>query len=60
MAIEIERSTAPMLSRGFALALEILAPREAYLAHDVSETWPVSDRITAISLRELMRRLASR
>ena len=60
MAVEIKRSTAPVLSRGFSLALQILKPHEAYLVHGGTETWPTSDRITAVSLRDLMRRLASK
>lgn len=58
MVIEIKRSTAPTLSRGFNLARQALKPREAYLAHGGTDSWPMADGVTAIGLRELMRRLA--
>lgn len=58
MVIEIKRSTAPTLSRGFNLARQALKPREAYLAHGGTDSWPMTDGVTAIGLRELMQRLA--
>jgi uncharacterized protein len=58
MVIEIKRSTAPTLSRGFNLARQALKPREAYLVHGGTDSWPMADGVTAIGLRELMRRLA--
>jgi uncharacterized protein len=58
MVIEIKRSTAPTLSRGFNLARQVLKPREAYLVHGGTDSWPMADGVTAIGLRELMRRLA--
>ena len=58
MVIEIKRSTAPTLSRGFNLARQALKPREAYLVHGGTDSWPMADGVIAIGLRELMRRLA--
>lgn len=58
MVIEIKRSTAPTLSRGFNSARQALQPREAYLVHGGTESWPMADGVTAIGLRELMRKLA--
>lgn len=58
MVIEIKRSTAPALSRGFNLARQALKPREAYLVHGGTDSWPMADGVTAIGLRDLMRRLA--
>ena len=58
MVIEIKRSTAPTLSRGFSLARQALKPREAYLMHGGTDSWPMADGVTAIGLRELMQRLA--
>jgi hypothetical protein len=58
MVIEIKRSTAPTLSRGFNLARQALKPREAYLVHGGTDSWPMAGGVTAIGLRELMRRLA--
>ena len=59
MVIEIKRSTAPTLSRGFNLARQVLKPREAYLVHGGTDSWPMADGVTAIALRELMQRLAA-
>lgn len=58
MVIEIKRSTAPTLSRGFNQARQALKPREAYLVHGGADSWPMADGVTAIGLRELMQRLA--
>lgn len=60
MAIEIKRSTAPVLSRGFHLACETLKPKQMYLLHSGRDVWPHSPRITAITLTELMGRLVER
>ena len=59
IAIEIKRSTAPNLSRGFGSAIEVLKPRHSYLVHGGDETWPVSKSITAISLVDLMHQLSN-
>jgi uncharacterized protein len=58
MVIEIKRSTAPSLSRGFNLARQALKPREGYLVHGGTDSWPMGDGVTAIGLRKLMQRLA--
>ncbi|HEV2442885.1 MAG TPA: ATP-binding protein [Steroidobacteraceae bacterium] len=58
VVIEIKRSTAPTLSRGFNLARQALKPREAYLVHGGTDSWPMADGVTATGLRELMGRLA--
>jgi hypothetical protein len=57
MMIEIKRSTAPELSKGFRLAREVLKPKEAFLVHAGTEAWPLAKGIDAVPLRELMRRL---
>ena len=53
-AIEIKRTTAPTVSKGFHSALEVLRPRAAYLVHGGSGQWPLGRGITAISPAELM------
>ena len=58
MAIEIKRSTAPTVTKGFHVASETLKPHAAYLLHGGDESWPVERGITATSLAELMTRLA--
>jgi predicted AAA+ superfamily ATPase len=57
MAIEIKRSTAPTLSRGFRIGRDTLEPKESYLVHGGTESWPLEKGITAITLEHLMRRL---
>jgi predicted AAA+ superfamily ATPase len=58
MMIEIKRSTAPELSKGFRLARAALEPEEALIVHGGDESWPLPDDITATSLEQLMARLA--
>lgn len=58
MAIEIKRSTAPTVSKGFRIACDDLAPKSAYVVHGGAETWPMPGNISAISLTQLMNRLA--
>lgn len=60
VAIEIKRSTAPAVSRGFRIACDVLQPREAYLVHGGTESWPMTEGITAISVTDLMRHLVRR
>ena len=57
MLIEITRSTAPQLSKGFRIARDTLKPRAAWLVHGGTESWPIERGITAVSLRALMQRL---
>lgn len=58
IAIEIKRSSAPTLSRGFHGARAVLKVKESYLVHGGTETWPESEGVTAIGLVDLMRKLA--
>ena len=57
MAIEIKRSTAPVVSKGFRLACDLLRPKARYVVHGGDETWPLEKDITAVTLQELARRL---
>jgi predicted AAA+ superfamily ATPase len=57
MTIEIKRSTAPAVTKGFRLANETLKPRAAYLLHGGDESWPIENGITATSLGHLMARI---
>ncbi len=57
MVIEIKRSTAPVVSKGFRLACDDLAPKSAYVVHGGRETWPMPGNVRAISLMQLMQRL---
>jgi predicted AAA+ superfamily ATPase len=60
MLVEIKRSTAPTLSRGFRLARQVLKPRQAYLVHGGTQMWPMAEDVEAIGLADLMRRLAKK
>jgi len=57
LAIEIKRTTAPTVSKGFRIGCADLKPREAWVAHGGTERWPMGDGVTAISLTALMRRM---
>jgi predicted AAA+ superfamily ATPase len=56
-AIEIKRSSAPAISRGFFLACDALSPRHRYVIHSGSDSWPMRNGVTAISLPDMMERL---
>ena len=58
MAVEIKRSTAPEVSKGFRLACAALQPRQAFVVHGGSGEWPMKDGVIATSLAGLMKRLA--
>jgi predicted AAA+ superfamily ATPase len=58
MAIEVKRSSAPTLSKGFHLARAALQPARSFVVHSGAETWPMGDGVTAITLPSLMRSLA--
>jgi predicted AAA+ superfamily ATPase len=58
IAIEIKRSSAPTLSRGFYAARDVLKVKESFLVHSGSDTWPETNGVTAIGLVELMRNLS--
>jgi predicted AAA+ superfamily ATPase len=57
MAIEIKRSTAPAVSKGFRIGCADLRPKAAFVVHGGSATWPMGGGVTAISLVDLTRRL---
>lgn len=57
--IEIKRSSAPELSKGFRSAREVLEPREAFLVHAGKDAWPIGKGVEAVPLREWMRRLGT-
>lgn len=59
IAIEIKRSTAPTLAKGFYSACAVLKPKDAFLVHGGDETWEESKGVTAIGLNDLLRRLAN-
>ena len=56
-AIEIKRTTAPTVSRGFRSACDTLAPKKAFVVHGGKEEWPLGQGVTATGLHALMQRL---
>lgn len=58
IAVEIKRSTAPPLPRGFRSGCAALRPKEAFLVHGGTDSWPEAEGVTAIGLSALLRRLA--
>ena len=59
-AIEIKRSLAPRVSRGFRSACEDLKPARAFVVHAGEDRFPVSGQAEGIGLRDLALELRSR
>ncbi|MBK8247130.1 MAG: ATP-binding protein [Gemmatimonadetes bacterium] len=59
VVVEIKRSNAPVVSRGFRNACADLSPRTAYVVHGGEARWPMGDGVTAISLPELVQDLST-
>lgn len=57
MAVEIKRSPAATLSRGFHAACDVLRPREKYLVHGGADRGPRPGGVTAIGLLQLAEHL---
>jgi uncharacterized protein len=57
-AIEVKRATAPVLSKGFRSACDVLRPQAAFVVHGGHDTWPMRGGVIAIPLTGLMRQLA--
>lgn len=60
VVVEIKRSSAPVVSKGFRIACDDLAPRAAYVGHGGDASWPMGNGVTAVSLPDLVQRLAAR
>jgi hypothetical protein len=56
-AIEIKRSLDPRPNRGFHQACEDIVPDHAFVVYPGTETYPTSETVTAIPLRELAAKL---
>ncbi len=57
-AIEIKRSTAPSLSRGFHSACDDLWPDRKFVVHPGGDDFPLGRGIEAVSLQSMSRRLS--
>jgi len=58
-AIEIKRSSAPKVERGFHLACADLKPAQRFVVYPGDERYPLGDEVAAISLPGLARLLAA-
>lgn len=58
VAIEIKRSTAPKLTRGFLSACEDVQPGKAFMVHPGVERFPMGGGVEALNLAELIAELA--
>lgn len=54
MAVEVKRSSAPKISRGFRSACEDLQPDAAYVVYNGEEQYPMGGGVEAIGLRGLI------
>ena len=53
MAIEVKRSSAPSLDKGFGIACDDLELRKRYVVYPGTESYPVRHGAQAIGLAEL-------
>ena len=56
-AVEIKRSSAPKVSKGFYNACEDLLPKRKFVIHSGRDTFPLGDDILAISLPQFLRKI---
>jgi uncharacterized protein len=57
-AIEIKRSSAPSVSKGFHIAADDLKATAKFVVHSGAESYPLGNQTQAVTLLELQRRLA--
>jgi predicted AAA+ superfamily ATPase len=53
-AIEIKRSTAPVVSKGFYVACEDLNPTKKFIVYGGHERFPLSKTVEALSLKDIL------
>lgn len=58
-AIEIKRSLAPSLSKGFYLGCEDIGATKRFVVYPGTERYPIASDVTAIPLAEMMREITS-
>ncbi len=58
-AIEVKRTSAPRVERGFRIALDDIKPKRAFVVHGGNDGFPLGDGIEAISVRGLAQALAA-
>jgi predicted AAA+ superfamily ATPase len=58
-AIEVKRSSAPKLEKGFHIACEDIAPEQRFVVHPGTDRFQAGKGVAAVGLRELAGRLAA-
>lgn len=58
-AIEVKRSSAPSVSRGFHAACDDLRPARKYVVHAGDDSFPLRHGVEAVTVEEVVRRLAA-
>lgn len=59
-AVEVKRSSAPRIERGFHQAIADVQPSRAFIVYDGNERFPKGDGVEAIGLRDLASELIAR
>ncbi len=59
-AIEIKRSSAPSLSKGFHIAFQDIKPSKTFVVYAGKDTFSMGKGITAISLPDLMKKISAK
>ena len=59
-AIEVKRSLAPSLSKGFHIACADVNAARGYLVYPGSESYPIGDNTSTTSLQDLLQRIRER
>ena len=57
-AIEVKRSSAPSVSRGFHAACDDLRPTRKYVVHAGDDSFPLRHGVEAVTVEDVVRRLA--
>ncbi|MBS2024390.1 MAG: ATP-binding protein [Deltaproteobacteria bacterium] len=57
-AVEVKRSLAPTLEKGFHFALADLSPKRRFVVYPGKERWPLADGIEVVGLHELCSEVA--
>lgn len=55
-----KRSQAPSLKKGFYFAKEDINPAASYVVYPGTETYPMGDGVTVISLTDMLRRIVGK
>jgi len=56
-SVEVKRSSAPRVPRGFRIATADVGAARSFIVHPGTDSYPLGDGIVAISLPALMKRL---